>query len=105
MLQRLLLATSISLGGGCGVDLAVLEAQAAQVRITGPPRPTPLGRAQPQRTESLRRASEAAAVRAASLPDPDTPDLAARRNLPIEVVSQRGAVGQKLPASHSQLRG
>ena len=87
------------------MDLAVLEAQAAQMRITGPSRPTPLGRAQPQPTESLRRASEAAAVRAASLPDPDIPDLAARRNLPIEMVSQRGAVGQKLPASHSQLRG
>ena len=44
-------------------------------------------------------------LRAASLPDPDTHDLAARRVLPIEVVSQRGAVGQKLPASHPQLRG
>ena len=42
MLQRLLLATSISLGGGCGVDLAVLEAQAAQMRITGPPHIFPI---------------------------------------------------------------
>ena len=91
------------------MDLAVLEAPAVQARITGPSRPTPLrfgSRAQPQRTESLRRASEAAAVRAASLPDPDPPDLAARRVLPIiEMVSQPGAVGQKLPASHPQLRG
>ena len=44
-------------------------------------------------------------LRAASLPDPDTHGLAARRVLPIEAVSQRGAVGQKLPASHPQLRG
>ena len=56
MLQRSLLGTSISLGGGCGVDLAVLEAPAVQARIAGPSRPTPLGRAQPQRTESLRSA-------------------------------------------------
>ena len=43
-----------SLGSGCGVDHAVLEAPAAQARITGPSRPTPLGRAQPQQPESLR---------------------------------------------------
>ena len=53
--QRSLLATSISLGSGPGADLAVLEAPAAQVRITDPPPGWVFGRAQPHRTESLRR--------------------------------------------------
>ena len=44
-------------------------------------------------------------LQAASLPDPDTHSLAAPRVLPIEAVSQRGAVGLKLPASPPQLRG
>ena len=44
-------------------------------------------------------------LRAASLPDPDTHGLAAPRVLPIEAVSQRGALGQKLPASPPELRG
>ena len=103
--QRSLLATSISLGSGPGADLAVLEAPAAQVRITDPPPGWVFGRAQPHRTESLRRPPIIAASRAASLPDRDTPDLAARRVLPIEAASQRGALGQKLPASPPQLRG
>ena len=87
------------------MDLAVLEAQAAQMRITGPPPGWVFGRAQPQRTESLRLPPMRQRLRAASLPDPYTHDLAARRVLPIEMVSQRGAVGQKLPASYPQLRG
>ena len=73
----------------------MLEAPAAQARITGPSRPTPSGRAQTQRTESLRSPRTSAASRAACLPDPDTHGLAAPRVLLIEVVSQRGAVGLK----------
>ena len=42
-------------------------------------------------------------LRAASLLDPDTHGITARRILPIEVVSERGAVGLKLPASPPQL--
>ena len=73
MLQRSLLATSISLGGGPGVDLAVLEAPAAQVRIIGPPPGWVFGRAQPQRTESLRSAPIGAASSRCVSPRPDLP--------------------------------
>ena len=88
------------------MDLAVLEAPAAQVRITGPPPGWVFGRAQPQQTESLRSAPiGAASSRCASLPDPTCHEIAARPVLPIEVVSKRGAVGLKLPASPPELRG
>ena len=57
------------------------------------------------RQKVFARLRSAQRLQAASLPDPDTHGLAAPRVLPIEAVSQRGAVGQKLPASPPQLRG
>ena len=43
-------------------------------------------------------------LRAASLPDPETHYLAVGRIHTIDVVSQRGAVGQDRPGSLPQLR-
>ena len=43
-------------------------------------------------------------LRAASLPDPETHNLAVGRIHAIDVVSQRGAVGQNRPGSLPQLR-
>ena len=63
----------ISLGGGRGVARGVREAPPVRSRTAGPSGPTRSGRAQTQRTESLRRPPIIAASSRCISPRPDLP--------------------------------